>query len=35
VQSAQGRDLGAVMMLVGMLAVLLVVAIALGRPAIG
>jgi hypothetical protein len=35
VQSAQPRDLGAVVMLVGMLAVLLVVTLMLGRPAIG
>lgn len=35
VQSAQPRDLGALVMLVGMLAVLLVVSLMLGRPTIG
>ncbi len=35
VQSAQPRDLGAIVMLVGMFAVLLVVTLVLGRTPIG
>ena len=34
-QSAQPRDLGAVLMLVGILAILLVLTLMLGRPAVG
>jgi hypothetical protein len=35
VQTAQPRDLGALVMLVGILAVLLVLTLTLGRPAVG